>query len=130
MKSKDILYLRDIIAYQIAVKLSLNSWKIYKRLNFNDRAIIGNQFIRSIDSIGANLAEGYGRYHYLDRIKFYYNSRGSALEAKHWVFLLKQRDYIDQEEYLKLISDLNEFHKQINIYIKSCYPKKIEKNSI
>jgi len=42
---------------------------------------MGDQFIRSIDSITANIAEGFGRFHFLDRRKFYYNARGSLLEA-------------------------------------------------
>ena len=37
----------------------------------------------SIGSIGSNLAEGYGRFHYLDRNKFNYNARGSLIEALH-----------------------------------------------
>ncbi len=31
---------------------------------------MGDQFIKSIDSVGANIADGYGRFHYLDRINF------------------------------------------------------------
>ena len=53
---------------------------------------MGDQFIEAVDSVGANIAEGYGRFHYLDRIKFYYNSRASLIECnEHWIELLKER---------------------------------------
>ena len=61
-------------------------WKLQK--------IIGDQWITSIDSVGSNIAEGYGRFHYLDKIKFYYNARGSLLESKHWLDRLYERRII------------------------------------
>lgn len=69
-------------------------------MNYENKKIIGSQFIRAIDSVGANIAEGYGRYHYLDRIKFYYNSRASLFESKHWVLLLKERKIINNEDLI------------------------------
>jgi four helix bundle protein len=80
-KSKYIL-LKDLEVYQMARKLSEIGWKMYDQLTWQDRKIMGDQFIESTDSVGANIAEGYGRYHYLNRIKFYYNSRASYMEAK------------------------------------------------
>lgn len=121
---EDYLRLGDLLAYKIAVQLARKSWQIYERLNWQEKKILGDQFITSVDSVGANIAEGYGRFHYLDRIKFYYNSRGSLLEAKHWVFTLKERTKITKEEYKELMNVLESLHKQLNIYIKSCYPKK------
>jgi four helix bundle protein len=49
-------------------------------MNKNEQIIIGSQFITAINSIGANIAEGYGRFHYLDKNKFMYNARGSLME--------------------------------------------------
>ena len=43
---------------------------IYSQMNFEDKKIIGDQFIRSTDSVGANIAEGYSRFHYLDKVRF------------------------------------------------------------
>ena len=69
--------------YQIARELSKIGWNIYKGMKSDHRFSIGQQFIKAIDSIGANIAEGFGRYHYLDSVKFYYNARGSLWESKH-----------------------------------------------
>lgn len=65
---------------------------VYKKMDWQLKKIIGDQFIRAIDSIRANIAEGYGRFHYLDRIKFYYNTCGSLFEAKHWSFYFKRKE--------------------------------------
>lgn len=116
--------LKDVMPYRMAIELSRESWKIYEQMNWQEKKIIGDQFITAIDSVGANIAEGYGRYHYLDRIKFYYNARGSLLESKHWVLILKERDKITIEKFDDLMKKLNELHKQLNAFIKSCYPKK------
>jgi len=69
----------------------------YNELNWQDKKIMGDQFISSIDSIGANIAEGFGRYHYLDKNKFNYNARGSLLEAIYWIDILKERGRADSK---------------------------------
>lgn len=120
----EYLQLRDIISYRLSVELSNDAWEIYTVFDWHIKKIIGDQWIRSVDSIGANIAEGYGRYHYLDRIKFYYNARGSAFEAKHWVLLLSRRKKLTQEQYEIFLHQLDEIHKQINIFIKSSRSQK------
>lgn len=122
--TEEYVELKDLVPYKLAVQLGRECWKIYERLGWQDRKIIGDQFITAADSIGANIAEGYGRFHYLDRIKFYYNSRGSLLESKHWVLVLKERSKINEEEYNNLVNNLDDIHKKLNIYIKSCYASK------
>jgi four helix bundle protein len=118
------IQLKDLKVYLLALNLSNECWKIYERLNWQERKVLGDQFITAVDSVGANIAEGYGRFHYLDRIKFYYNSRGSLLEVKHWVLLLKNRNKITRIEFEGLVKELNSIHFQLNSFIRSCYPKK------
>lgn len=104
--------------YLKSLELSKIAWEIYGQMNYEIKKIIGSQFIRAVDSVGANIAEGYGRFHYLDRAKFYYNSRASLFESKHWVLLLKERKIISNEDFNSLIEKLNNLHKQLNIHIK------------
>ena len=109
--------------YKLSLNLSENIWKVYSMLSNDLKYNIGNQVIRSTDSIGANIAEGYGRFHYKDSIKFYYNSRGSLWETKHWVYLLYKRGLIQKEIYEKMIDDLNLLGKKLNGFIKSIKDK-------
>ena len=105
--------------YQLALKLSDKIWKIYVNLTNDLKYNIGNQVIRSVDSIGANIAEGCGRFHYKDSVKFYYNARGSLWESKHWVYLLFKRGLINRNDYAKIIKDLEILGKKLNKFISS-----------
>ena len=42
---------------------------------------LGDPLLKATRSITANLAEGYGRFHYMDNAKFCSNSRGYCLET-------------------------------------------------
>lgn len=106
--------LSELEVYKISLELSEAAWIIYKNLPVSDKIIIGDQFLRSTDSIGANIAEGFGRYHYLDSIRFYYHSRGSLWETKHWLELLYKREFITESTYFKLKSKLDTLGVKIN----------------
>ena len=76
--------LENLEAYKLSRKLSKISWNVYEKFDWRIKKIIGDQFIESTDSGGANIAEGYGRFHFLDKVKFYYNA--SALhELAHCI---------------------------------------------
>jgi four helix bundle protein len=117
MESKNFIELKNLEVYQLSRKLSSVAWEIFCRMDFMDKKHIGDQFLRSVDSIGANIAEGYGRFHYLDKVKFYYNSRASHYEAfAHWLELLLEREKVSNAEFetiseiaLKLQIKLNNF---------------------
>lgn len=99
--------LKDLEVYKLARELSKIGWKIYNELSWQDKKTMGDQFITATDSFGANIAEGYGRFHYLDKIKFFYNARASFVEAvEHWIEILNERDKIkiqdDYQEYKKI----------------------------
>ena len=100
MESQHYIELKDLEVYQLSRRLSSIAWKIFCRMSFEDKKHIGDQFLRSVDSVGANIAEGYGRFHYLDKVRFYYNSRASHFEAFiHWLELLSERVRISREEF-------------------------------
>ena len=65
-RKKKYIVLKDLEVYRLARELSSMGWDIYDKLDWQDRKTMGDQFIRSTDSVGANIAEGYGRFHYLD----------------------------------------------------------------
>jgi len=120
MKSQNFIELRDLEVYQLSRKLSRIAWDIFCRMNFEDKKHMGDQFLRSVDSIGANIAEGYGRYHYLDKVRFYYNARGSHFESFiHWFELLKERDKISETEYSSVSGTAHTLLIKLNNFINS-----------
>lgn len=126
-EKKGYIKLEDLEVYKLSRELSRKGWVIYKKMDWQTRKIIGDQFIESTDSIGANIAESYGRFHYLDRIRFLYNSRGSMIEAvNHWLSLMLEREIISKEEFgeFKQVSD--KLSLKLNNYIQSIYNSKKE----
>ena len=122
---KKYIVLKDLEVYRLARELSAMGWKIYDRLDWQDKKTMGDQFIRSTDSVGANIAEGYGRFHYLDKIWFYYNSRGSLLESVvHWSELLCERDRISKTELDSFQLVARKLHLKLNNLIAATYKTK------
>ncbi len=111
--------LKDLEIYQISRKISAMAWKIYERMYWQTKKTMGDQWISSLDSVGANIAEGFGRYHYLDKNKFNYNARGSLLEVIHWTELLEERNKITADEFKLFTSEFEKLHPKLNKYIKS-----------
>ncbi len=109
--------LNDLEVYKEAIRLSKHIWTIYIRLSADLKFSIGKQVLQAVDSIGANIAEGFGRYHYKDKIRFFYNARGSLWESKHWVLLLYQRELISAREYDFFVKRLEKLGKQLNTFI-------------
>ncbi len=71
METKKYIKLQDLEVYKLAREMSGIGWKIYKDLDWQTKKIMGDQFIESTDSVGANIAEGYSRFHYKEQYKKY-----------------------------------------------------------
>ena len=91
--------------YQLARELSRLGWKVYIGLQRNIQYSTGDQFLRSVDSVQANIAEGYGRFHFRDKMRFSFNARGSLYETLSWSEILLERNLMDAVDQ-KAFSDL------------------------
>lgn len=120
MESQNFIKLKNLEVYKISRELSSIAWKIFCRMDFLDKKHIGDQFLRSVDSIGANIAEGYGRFYYLDKVRFYYNSRASHYEAFiHWLELLFERERITKDEFESINEKAQKLQVKLNNFITS-----------
>ena len=104
----------DLDAYKISFDLSNKVWEIVKNWDNFSKNTIGNQLVRSIDSISANIAEGFGKYTKKDKIHFYRHSSGSLNESINWVEKAKSRKLITEQQYKSLILELDKLPKLIN----------------
>ncbi len=111
--------LQDLEIHTLSKELSMAVWGIYDTFDWRIKKVIGDQWITSVDSVGANIAEGFGRFHYLDKNKFNYNARGSLLEAMHWTELLYERNLLANKDFLGLKDRFSILHHKINNYINS-----------
>ena len=110
--------LEELEVYQLAESFSDEIWFIVTKWDYFAKDTIGKQIVRSADSIGANIAEGYGRYHYKENRNFCYFSRGSIIETKGWLKKSKTRDLISEQQLDKLFEKLQTIHLKLNAYLK------------
>ena len=113
-EEKKYLKLNDIESYKTAFKLSNYVWDIIISWNFFDKDTVGKQFTRAIDSISANISEGFGRYFKKDKILFYRYAKGSVFESLDWNEKSRVRNLINTEQYNYIFSELQKLPKQIN----------------
>jgi len=114
-----MLNLEQIKAYSLSSKLSDIIWNIVTRWSITAKKTIGDQLIRATDSVPANIAEGEGRHYKKDKIRFYYQARGSLVEVVHWVEKAKTRSLINVDEYRQIKALLEEIPKQIRFLISN-----------
>ena len=110
--------LEDLEIYQLAESLSNEIWTIVLSWDYFAKDTLGKQVVRSADSIGANIAEGFGRYHYKENKNFCYFSRGSLIETKSWINKARTRLLISEEQHTDLLNKLGVIHLKLNTYIK------------
>jgi len=109
----------DLEVYQLSMNLSDKIWSIVIKWDYFPKDTIGKQWVRAIDSVSANISEGFGRNTFKDQRSFYYFSRGSLCESKTWLEKANRRGLIDDENYKLLLDDFNLLGVKLNNFINS-----------
>src|SRR5690349_4706418 len=109
----------DLMIYQQAMAIAENIYERVMHFPTFDKYSLGKQLIEAADSIAANISEGHGRYFYKENKNFCYYARGSILETKTWLSKARKRNLISEDEFSRLIQDLDILHYNLNRYIKS-----------
>ena len=107
---------QQLQVYQLAEKISNEIWLIVKKWDEFTKDTMGKQIVRSADSVGANIAEGHGRYSCQDNQRFVKIARGSLNETRHWLKLAYTRNLLTQEQSDRLHPVLNEISPKLNAY--------------
>jgi len=109
----------DLEAWKKGHKLVLEIYKLTKGFPKEELFGIIAQLRRAASSITANIAEGFERYHFKDKIRFYYQARGSVAEVQNFLLLAKDLEYINFETCKNLGQKANEVRQIINGLIRS-----------
>jgi len=107
----------DLKAWQLARRLMIECHKLAATLPAIERFDLAPQIRRSSKSVMANIAEGYGRFHYLDSLRFYYIARGSLTETINHVITAHDLNYVDDQRYQELYDLGREAERALNGYI-------------
>jgi four helix bundle protein len=109
----------NLEVYQLAEKLANEIWDLVQTWDYLAKDTVGKQIIRSADSIGANLAEGSGRYNFQDNRRFVKIARGSLYETIHWLRLACHRKLINEQQVETIKQILDKLSPKLNAYLKS-----------
>ncbi|MFL5884687.1 MAG: four helix bundle protein [Thermoleophilaceae bacterium] len=106
---------RELRAYQLSRALSNEMHAAMEDWSSFDRWSVGIQLLRAVDSIGANIAEGCGRWHNPDERRFLHMARGSLYEAEHWMLRAIDRGLLPDAS----LGRLSELAKPLNGLIRA-----------
>ena len=63
--------LEELQVYQLSMEIGEKVWRYVMKWDYFAKNTVGNQLVRAIDSVAANLSEGFGRFHYNDKKKVF-----------------------------------------------------------
>lgn len=86
--------------------------------------------LTAVDSVGANIAEGYARFHFSEKSRFYYISRASLSEGvEHWIDLGLEREIVSIQEFESFSKIRLDIQVKLNNMIESTYTSKNQPKS-
>ena len=107
----------DLDCYKLSLQLMVNVHAIANKLPTVERFDLADQVRRASKSTPANIAEGYGRHHWLDALRFYYIARGSLNETINHLISARTLEYIEQDKFEELYQLARQAERALNGYI-------------
>lgn len=118
MKNGKIDNFTDLLAWQEGHKLVLLVYDNTRIFPKEELYSLVDQIRRAVASVTANIAEGFGRQTYKEKLHFYYTSQGSLSEVKNFLYLAKDFNYINEGKFSSLINQANHTHQLLQGLIK------------
>ncbi|MBU4332005.1 four helix bundle protein [Patescibacteria group bacterium] len=106
--AKIIKHFYDLDAWQKARHLSVALYKVTRDFPKDERFGMIDQIRRAAVSVASNIAEGFGRYRFKDKLRFYYQSRGSLYEVQSLLIISMDLEYLSKEKYTELFIASND----------------------
>ena len=88
----------ELDAWKISRELRNSLWTLLKTFPKEETFKLSDQIIRASRSVTANIAEGFGRFHYQENIQFCRQARGSLYETIDHLLCAFDCDYINETE--------------------------------
>ena len=117
----------DLDTWRLGHLFVLQIYKQTKSFPPDERFGVTSQIRRAASSITANVAEGYERYYFKDKIRFYHTARASLAETQNFIFLARDLGYWTNEESNALFIRAREVGQKINGLIR--YTENLSKNN-
>lgn len=117
--NREIKNFYDLDAWKTGHLLVLEIYNITKNFPEEEKFGITSQIRRASASVTANIAEGFERYHFNDKIRFYLHARGSLAEVQNFLLLAKDLGLINLNICKNIGGKTNETRRLINGLIRS-----------
>lgn len=114
----------DLKIWQEARLLRNDVFQLVSQFPSNEKFRLADQLIRCTRSVTANIAEGYGRYHYQEFIQFCRHSRGSLEETKDHLICAVDCKYIDEATFQLYRVRIDALNRMINAFVNHLKSKK------
>ncbi len=108
---------QELRCYQLSLKILEAAYRLAKELPECEKYNLVSQIRRAALSTVLNIAEGYGRYHYLDKLRFFYIARGSLSETRSAFIAAHTVGYVDEAQRDWALTTESEAQKSLNGYI-------------
>lgn len=109
---------RKYVVWQKSHQLVLDIYPVTSTFPKSEQFNLISQINRACISIPTNIAEGCGRETQKELIRFLYISSGSAHELEYLLLVSKDLNFIDENLYTKLHSDINEIKRMLAVLIR------------
>jgi four helix bundle protein len=119
----------DLEVYQVAREFRKELYRVGRRLPEIEKFALASQIRRAAVWLTNNIAEGHGRFHFLEQIKFMLQARGSLEELLDDLNVCIDENYSPVEQIEKLKSDEWRVHRLINGYIRFLRSRTADKSS-
>ena len=118
MNNTKIKTFTDLKVWQEGHKLVVLVYKITEKFPSRETFSITDQMRRAAASITANIAEGFGRQGYKEKLQFYFLSQGFLLELKNFILIARDVGYLSPEDFDILVKQANLTHQLLQGFIQ------------
>jgi four helix bundle protein len=108
----------DLEVYKVAREFRRMMYAVSRRLPEFEKYDLGRQIRRASVSLTNNMAEGHGRFHYPDQIRFFLHSRGSLQEFVDDLNVCLDENYLPSHEVATFKEQAREVLILINAYLR------------
>jgi four helix bundle protein len=108
----------DLIVWQEGHQLVIEIYKVTGTFPKTETFSLIDQMRRAASSVTSNVAEGFGRQTYKEKVQFYYLAQGSLTELKNQLFIAKDVGYIQENMFEFLFNKASTVHQLLQGLIK------------
>ncbi|KKU50519.1 MAG: hypothetical protein UX72_C0040G0002 [Parcubacteria group bacterium GW2011_GWA2_47_10] len=101
----------DLIVWQEGHRLVVEIYRITKMFPREETYSLTDQMRRAASSVTSNIAEGFGRHGYKEKVQFFYLAQGSLAELKNQILIAKDVGYLDNSTFKNLADMANTTHR-------------------